>query len=358
MHRVTLEEDRGAGRRRSTVKSNRPTVKDVAKAAGVALSTASRALTDHPDVSQEMRERVAAAARLLDYEPDFLAQSLRTGKTQTIGLLVADLTNPIFADVVRGACDWARARGYAALLTNSDGRAEVDAEYLQLFLRRRVDGVILMPASGDRQEIAAELADPKVPMLAFDCDPPPGSAVSSVLWDHASGFHEAVSSLISHGHADIGFIGGSDSHRPIRERLAGYQDALWEAGIAEDASLIRLGPVHPTFAREATLELLARSSQPTALVVGANRLLPGVLEALHSAQVAAGRDLALVSADDIELARLHQPPISVVTRNTYRMGQLAVRTLLERIEDPSAPVKSIVLASRFVERASSSWDRG
>ena len=355
MRRVTQDDQNGV-RRTSTVKSNRATVKDVAKAAGVALSTASRALTDHPDVSPEMRERVAAAARLLDYEPDFLAQSLRTGKTQTIGLLVADLTNPIFADVVRGACDWARKHGYAALLTNSDSRADVDAEYLQLFLRRRVDGVILMPASGNHQDIAAELADPKVPIVAFDCDPPPGSTVSTVLWDHASGFHEATSSLVAHGHERIAFIGGSDSHRPLRERLLGYQDALREAGISEDEALIRLGPVHPTFARDATMDILARSTRPTALVVGANRLLPGVLEALHAAQIAPGRDLALVSADDIELARLHQPPISVVTRHTYRMGQLAVRTLLERIEEPAAPVRSIVLSTRFVERPSSSWD--
>lgn len=334
----------------------RATVRDVAREAGVALSSASRVLMGHPDVSPRMRERVVTAARHLGYEPDLIAQSLRTGRTHTLGFLVADLANPIFADVIRGACDQARERGYSVLLTNSEGDPTFDAEHLQLFLRRRVDGVILLTVSSDSPDIDREIAVPSVPMVVFDRDVPAGSRVSAVYWDHASGFRDAASTLIGHGHREIAFIGGSDRLRPVRERLAGFAEALRSAGIIHDPALIRLGPLQAPFAREATGDLLAGTPRPSALVVGANRLLPGVLEALHAAQVVPGRDLAIVSSDDVELTRLYQPAISVVVRDTYGMGQLAVRTVLERIESPSAPIRSVTLPTRFVERASSAWD--
>src|SRR5262245_56233049 len=121
-----------------------PTVRDVAVRANVALSSASRVFTGHPNVSPSMRRRVLAAAEELGYEPDLIARSLRTGRSQSLGFLVTDLANPIFADMIRGAEDYVRSFGFGLLVTDSEGDAKLDAEKLQMFVRRRVDGIILL----------------------------------------------------------------------------------------------------------------------------------------------------------------------------------------------------------------------
>ncbi len=124
----------------------RPTMHDVAARAGVALSSVSRALSDHPDVSKKMRRRVHDAASELGYEPNFLAQSLRTGSTYTIGFLIRDIANPFFAAMANGAEHFLRQRGFVMLLVNSDGDSEVEANHINVLRRRRVDGMILNPS--------------------------------------------------------------------------------------------------------------------------------------------------------------------------------------------------------------------
>lgn len=340
------------GRERSD-SAGRVTVRDVAQHAGVAVSTTSRVFTGHPDVSESMRDRVMTSARTLGYEPDFIAQSLRTGRTKTLGFLVADLSNPVFADVIRGAGDHARSRGYAVMLTNSEGEAQFDIEHLQVFLRRRVDGIILLTVSSGSDEIDREMINPSVPMVVFDRDVPRGSRVSSVYWDHAAGFRDATASLLGHGHRSIAFIAGPSHLRPIRERLAGFEGAFHEAGMKVDKDLVRFGDMNAAFGRQEAERVLALDPRPTAIIVAANRLLVGVLEALQRSGVDVGRDVAIVSSDDVELTRVYQPPISVVVRDTYRMGEVAAELLLERIDDHDAPIRSVVLPTRFVERQSS-----
>jgi LacI family transcriptional regulator len=331
----------------------RVTVTHVAQHAGVALSTASRALTGRPNVRPHTRERVVRSAEALGYVPDPFAQSLRTGKSRTIGFLVADLSNQVFVDSVKGAADVARRHGYSVMLTNSEGDPDLDRQQLTTMLTRRLDGIIVLSADAVLDDERPHRSR-RAPLVVFDRDAARGSHLTTVLWDHASGFRAATSSLIARGHRQIGFISGSAELRPVRERLAGFREAHHEAGLEVDESLIRLGSLQPGFGRVETGRLMRSDDPPTALIAAGSRQLVGVLEALQELGVEVGRDVALISTDDVDLTRLYRPPISAVTRDTYRMGQIAAELVIERIEDSGAPIRSVTLPTMFVERGSSS----
>jgi LacI family transcriptional regulator len=331
------------------------TIRDVARKAHVSLSSVSRVLTKHPNVSRRMEQRVLKAAGSLRYEPHFIAQSLRRGVTHTFGFLIGDLSNPVFADIIRGAEDFARAHGYAVMLTNSVGDASLDAEHLRLFLRRRVDGIILSTVEMGSTEISPALMNPAVPLVVLDRDIPEHSRVSTVFADHATGMREATSHLIRRGHQSIALVSGAEDLRPARERRRGFLDAFESAGLNPKEGLIRAGSLRPEFGREETASLLALADPPSAIIAGSNRLLTGVLEAIHAAGRTVGQDLALVSCDDVDLARLYRPPISVVVRDTYQMGRAACELLIERLANPDAPVRSLTLPTRFEVRASSDF---
>jgi LacI family transcriptional regulator len=331
------------------------TIRDVARKARVSLSSVSRVLTEHPDVSKEMRHRVLSAAGSLGYEPHFIAQSLRRGVTHTLGFLIGDISNPVFADVIRGAEDFARAKGYAVMLTNSEGNPALDAEHLRLFLKRRVDGIMLSTAETGSPEVARALTNPTVPFVVLDRDTPPNSRVSTVYGDHAAGMREATAHLINRGHRGIAMVSGSHYLKPARERIEGFRQAFRDAGLTPKEDLIRIGTMRPEVGREETVRLLSLPEPPTAIIAGSNRLMTGVLEGIHQANLTVGRDLALVGCDDVDLARLYTPAISVVVRDQYRMGQVACELLLERLATPDAPIRSVTLPTRFVARASSDF---
>jgi LacI family transcriptional regulator len=359
---MRTEGERGPGRLKRTPEfeaiqdgATGVTIRDVAKKARVSLSSVSRVLTEHPDVSKQMRNRVMSAADSLGYEPHFIAQSLRRGVTHTLGFLIGDISNPVFADVIRGAEDFARARGYAVMLTNSEGNPALDAEHLRLFLKRRVDGIMLSTAETGSPEVARALSNPTVPFVVLDRDTPPNSRVSTVFGDHAAGMREATAHLINRGHRAIAIVSGSHHLKPARERIEGFRQAFKDAGLTPQEDFIRTGTMRPEVGREETVRLLSLPEPPTAIIAGSNRLMTGVLEGIHLANLTVGRDLALVGCDDVDLARLYIPAISVVVRDQYRMGQVAGELLLERLANPDAPIRSVTLPTRFVARASSDF---
>ena len=331
------------------------TIRDVAKKARVSLSSVSRVLTEHPDVSRPMQQRVLKATALLGYEPHFIAQSLRRGVTHTLGFLIGDISNPVFADVIRGAEDHARSMGYAVMLTNSEGDPELDARHLHLFLRRKVDGIILSTAETGSPQVARALMDPTVPFVVLDRDTPPNSRVSSVYGDHATGMREATAHLIHRGHSAIALISGPEHLKPARERIRGFRSAFEAAGLKPSPDLIRIGSMRPNFGRDQAVDLLRGANRPTAIIAASNRLMAGVLEGLHQTDVVVGRDLALVGCDDVDLACLYRPPISVVIRDQYKMGQVACELIIERLANPDAPIRTVTLPTQFVARASSDF---
>jgi LacI family transcriptional regulator len=302
-----------------------------------------------------MRARVMSAARELGYEPDLIARSLRTGTSHTFGFLVADLANPISSEIIRGAEDRARVDGYGLLLTNSEGDPALDRANLHLFLQRRVDGIILFTAHEGERAIESQLRNLAVPIVVLDRTVPTGSDASTVFFDHAPGIAAAVAHLLERGHQRIAFISGPADLRPVRDRLSGFEEAFRVAKIVIDPGVIRLGSLLPKFGYEQTVALLGASDAPTAILVGGNRLLTGVLEALHERGRIVGSDIAIVSCDDVDLTRFYRPPISVVARDTYQMGRVAAEMLLDRATDREGTVGSVLLPTWFIPRESSAF---
>ena len=326
----------------------RPTMHDVAARAGVALSSVSRALSDHPDVSKKMRRRVHEAARELGYEPNFLAQSLRTGSTYTIGFLIRDIANPFFAAMANGAEHFLRQRGFVMLLVNSDGDSDVEANHISVLRRRRVDGLILNLVTEDHPPTTGALTNLETPYVLVDRTLP-GIDASAVLCDHYTGVRAATDDLIAHGHRRVALVSGQRNVRPVRERVRGLKDAFSIAGLAHDDRLVVLGSFAGDFASQQTHALLDGPEPPTAILTGGAQVTVGVLKALAQRQLTAGRDIGLVALDELDLLEIVQPAISVVSRDPQRMGAEAARLLLDAAA--GQPPQTVVLPTMYSPRS-------
>ncbi len=324
-------------------------MREVAEAAGVAMSSVSRVLSGHPDVSDAMRARVMAAVEELGYTPDMLAQSLRRRATLSIGFVAGDISNPLMASIVKGAEGELRRSDYSMLLTNSEGDPVRDAEHIRLFEQRRVDGLILSLAREDHPDLLAALADTDTPRVVIDRHLPPEVGASSVLSDHRSGMRAAVGHLLDLGHRRIGLILGRPV-RPARERLRGLEEAYADRGLP-GTFVVSEGVLSPQHGRDATRRLLDDPQPPTAIITGGNQLLAGTISELQARGLRVGADVSIVSCDTISTTELHQPPIAVVRRDTVELGRRAAELLLRRLDGAAAP-ESVTLPTEFVPRAS------
>lgn len=330
-------------------------MREVAAAAGVAMSSVSRVLNDHPDVSDAMRARVMEAVERLGYTPDMLAQSLRRRATLSIGFVAGDISNPLMASIVKGAEAELRRGDYSMLLTNSEGDPQRDAEHVRLFEQRRVDGLMLSVAREDHPATLAALVDTDTPRVVVDRELPPDMDASYVFSDHRSGMRAAVGHLLDLGHRRVGLILGRPV-RPARERLRGLEEAYADRGLPSTFTVSE-GVLSPRHGRDATRRLLDADEPPTAIITGGNQLLAGTLLELRSRGLAVGPDVSIVSCDTISTTELHQPPIAVVRRDTVELGRRAAELLLRRLEGAAAP-ESVTLPTEFIARESCAPPRG
>ena len=332
------------------------TVVDVARAAGVSTATAARALGDYGTVRESTREKVRRAAAELGYRANDIARSMITGRTGTIGVVLADIDNPFFAKLTRGIADRAKQSGYEIVLANSDEELESERAAVQLLTRKRVDGLIVAPASRDdadhlRDAIASGiqlvLADRQVDDLPVD----------TVTLRNAAGARDAVSRLIDLGHRRIGYVSGALRSADQRissgqQRIQGYRRALKDAGVPLRADLIRIGgPKREDAARE-TAALLALADRPTAIVAADSLISLGVLEELKRQHVAQPQDMSVVGFDDADWATVVTPSLSVIAQPAYDLGTRAAEMLIERINGSTSASRIERLRSEFIERAS------
>jgi len=325
-------------------------MRDVAALAGVSLKTVSRVVNGATNVDPALEAQVRKAVAQLSYRPNLTASSLRRsdGRSMTIGLMLEDAANPYSASVYRAVEDVAAARGVGVLAGSLDEDPARERELAAALLRRRVDGLIIVPAGSDHSYLRHE-QELGTPMVFVD-RPPRLLAADSVMVDNRDGAVKAVRHLIDHGHRRIAYLGDLTSIMTATERFAGYDDTLGDAGITVDLRLIRHN-LHTIEAAEAACgELLALAEPPTAIFSEQNLVTIGCVRALRAA--GAQHKIALVGFDDFTLADLLDPPVTVVAQNPAVVGRLAAEILFRRIDgDRSAPLESIV-ATRLIERAS------
>jgi len=326
------------------------TMEDVAKKAGVAISSVSRALSDHPDVSEALKKKVTDAAKKLGFEPNLLASSLRSGSTRTVGFLVRDISSPLFSLIAKGADDVLRAHGYLLLLTNSDGDTEVETSHLNLLARRRADGIIASLVAETEVETLQALQQFKGHVVVLDRDLVDVTA-SFVQIDHRSGVRDAVRHLLQLGHRRIALVTGPVAVRAGRERLKGVEDAYKEVGLKFPMELLRTGSYDSDFAEKAVIDLFSTDLKPTAILAGGVQSSEGVLKGIRSLGLIVGREVAFIACDEVSFLELSSPPISVVSRDPYSFGRVSAEVLLDAIEGDGPQIR--VLSTHYIARATS-----
>jgi LacI family transcriptional regulator len=329
----------------------RATIIDVAREAGVSTTTVSHVINGTRSVAEPTRQRVLAAIERLNYEVNSLAQSLKSDRSQTIGLLVTDISNPFFTSLVRGVEDIANAAGYSVMLCNTDEDPEKELTYLRMLRRKRVDAILMAP-TGVRQPVVDQLIGLGFPLVCFD-RPPPGAASDTVLVDNVGGAQRAVSHLIELGHRRVGVITGLAGVGTTDERLEGYVRAMDDHALPVDRQLVRLGNSRLDGGFREMLALLDLPESPTAVFTTNNLMTLGALGALQSRQVAVPNGMAIVGFDDFEWAAVLRPRLTVVAQPTYEIGRTAARMLIERIGGDAGPEpRRVVLPTRLIVRES------
>jgi len=328
----------------------RPTIKDVAIAAGVSLGTASRVINAQSNVNPTIRARVKGAIAKLGYEPDTVAQSMRRGNTRTIGVLVRDITIPSLAGFVRAVQSQLAEQGYEPLIACSDDRKDRELEVMQLFERRRVDGLIMLSSSETDPDLVEARSSYSAPVVLFDRTTP--EKFDSVLVQHFEGMHTAVTHLLRLGHKRIALITGTDSVYPGRERVRGYGAAYREAGLAVPTGLVRTRGFSSESAFIEVTDLLNLSAPPTAIVVGGISMISGAIRAIRSRSLRVPQDISLIGAADSDLMRFLDPPITTVDWSYDEIGRTAARLLLDRLQNSQLPVRRVTFPTEFIIRGS------
>lgn len=324
-------------------------MRDVAERAGVAMSSVSRVLAGHPDVSPAMTQKVMRAVEELEYRPDMLAQSLRRRETLSVGFVVGDISNPLIAEIVTGAESTLHTNGYSMLLTNSLGDPLLEAAHVALLSHRRVDGLVISVLDETHAEALGKLRQLDIPVVVLDRNLPAEIPVSRVLSDHRSGMKAAGLHLLSLGHRRIGLIAGA-AVRPSLERRAGLEEAFAELGLPA-TYIADEGAFSVEHGATAMRRLLDLPDPPTAIVAGGNQLMLGALRIVSERGLRLGQDLSFVGCDDVAITDLYQPAVSVVRRDNYLMGRTAAELLLARLRE-GAPPSDVVLPTEFVARPS------
>ncbi|WP_436840459.1 LacI family DNA-binding transcriptional regulator [Streptomyces flavofungini] len=325
---------------------NRPTMKDVAARAGVGLKTVSRVVNGEPGVTPDTERRVQEAIEALGFRRNDSARVLRKGRTASIGLVLEDLADPFYGPLSRAVEEVARAHG--ALLINGSSAEDPDREQeLVLALcARRVDGLVVIPAGDDHRYLEPEIA---AGVATVFVDRPPGRIDADVvLSDSFGGARDGVAHLVAHGHRRIGFIGDQPRIHTAIERLRGYRAAMAEADIEVDESWVSLGPTDPDRVRHAAESMLSGPSPVTAVFAGNNRVTVTVVRVLAGL----ARPVALVGFDDIELADLLSPGVTVVAQDAAQLGRTAAERLFRQLDGASDTPERIELPTRLITRGS------
>lgn len=336
------------------------TVADVAKRAKVGKSTASRALGGYGSVSEEVRDRVLAAADELGYRPNELARSMNTGRSRTLGVIVGDITNAYFSVAMRGISDAARKADYDVILANTSESLEAERHAVRVFLDKRVDAIIVAPSTAYEFTHLNAVRDSGRPLVLLDRRIRDLSA-ATVHVSIAPAAREATSMLLDLGHRRIGFISAlqtdGDRYRDlttgvssVTDRLTGFLEALSARSIEPDAHLIRYGAVDEPRTADVAREMMSLAEPPTAIIASDSNVAIDVLLALRALERRVPEDVSVIAFDDAPWARVSDPPLTAITHPIYEAGVAAATTALRLIDGVAPP--RVELAARLTLRDS------
>lgn len=325
----------------------RASLREVARVAGVALSSASRVLSGHPDVSESMRRRVLAAAEELGYEPNLLWHGLRRGATRTAGFVHRDISSPVTSVLALAAEGILQAHGYSMLLSNTRGLPEVDVSEIRLLDQRRVDGLMVAPNDTQDPETLSVLERLRVPFVAIDRDLPARLAGGAVLVDHGAAVRAAAQRLLELGHRHFGFVSPPASLRPAVEVARALRAVITPSG---GTLHVEAGPTTAEHGAAATSRLLELPEPVTALFAGGAQTFAAMLALARDRGLRIPDQLSLVTVDDHPLLALLDPPISVVSRQPAAVGAEAARLLLRMLAGGRQQVRTIPAV--YTDRAS------
>ena len=327
------------------------TIREVAKLAGVAPITVSRVLNKKGPVRPETRARVEAAAAALNYVPNMLARSFRSQRTETLGLILSDITNPFWTTVARGVEDVASRQGFNVIFCNTDENHAKQEQYLALLLQRRVDGILLVPARSTPDAVL-QVQSQNVPIVVLDRRVP-GVEVDVVRGTSTKGAQTLVEHLLALGHRRIAAFSGPADISSSEERIQGYRQALLAAGVIIEPELIFQDQFSIAGGMAMAERFLELAVQPSAIFAGNNFVALGALQRLTTAGYTVPDDISLVSFDDVPSYYMVDPFLTVVAQPAYEMGERAAEMLLQRIMDPSAgPPREVTLPTQLIVRKS------
>lgn len=326
------------------------TIKDIARRAGVSTATVSKVLNRKDTyIGDETRQKIWSLARELNYTPNSLARSLVTRKSRVLGIIVPDILNPYFTELVKACDEAARARGYTTVVCNTEGEPEIEVSHLTSLAGHRVDGVLL--AASDITPDAELLGRLRLPLVCMDreIDPIP-QLVATVDTDYREGAFQSTRHLIGKGHNRIAFLSGAADRSNTRIRLAGYKDALQQAGIAFDPDLLRCKEFQHRFGHAATLDLIDQV-QFTAICCMSDMLAIGAMVALRERGIAVPERCAVMGFDNIYLSPLLEHPLSTMDRRITYAGRAATDALIDFLEGIDHERRTIKISPEVVSRS-------
>jgi len=327
------------------------TIRDVARAANVAIGTVSRVLNGHKSVSDDVRRRVLRAIKKLKYEPDRVAQSMRLGVTRTVACATRDISMPGYAAIVHGAEEVLRASGYTLLLAITDERKERELELLRTFQRRRVDAVVMATSSEEDKELSKQIRELDIPVVLLDREKP--NELDAVTIDHRRGIRAATEHLHGLGHTRIALLTGGPATRPGRERIAGFKEATAQFGKRASQATLRAGAFSAEFGFREASSLLSSPNRPTAIIAGGMAMLSGVLQAIRARGLSIPNDISVIAGADSDLAALATPAVTAIRWSGTDEGRMAVQLLLNRLTgNRNGPVQRVMLSTELITRES------
>lgn len=324
------------------------TLKMVAERAGVSVNTVSRAINNKPDINEETKKRILKVAQELGYVRNDTAVALRTKKTGTIGVVIADNRNPFYAEVLNGMEVAAREKNYHIILANTQRDYQKEEEAINLLLAKRVDGLLITPVQ-DRDDDIKNLIDANIPFVVVGRDFE-NIEVDAVYNDEVKGGFLATEYLIKKGHKRIALINGFLYKSPARGRLEGYKRALKEYGILFDDALVNVGDIDVKDGYERTKQLFEKGLDFTAIFAYNDMMAFGAMQAIREKGLKIPEDIGLVGYDDIPFSSLISPALTTIRLKKQNLGVQSVKLLLSRINGKRKKIKKKMLDVELITR--------